>query len=998
LVEYDIEKQIVKVESCFHDEYMSQPIVIPTTASTRTNRRRKKDLIRWSSTPEPEPGPGSGPGARGGKANSNKSTAIDLVTDSEGEDEDVYEIIDEPEVVEVIDEPDVLQQKVVKSLSNKTDQQKAEATVKKCFDLTVLSGDEEDPFLVPSDVDEDERNEQERLVTAMITSTTTTTATKPRRAPKVVLWVDTQLLDARVFEKHALFQFMGEVVYSTSIGTSPDSSSSSSSRMELDGNSGRKEGGGEGHWVLEARTARLMDGLDLYSYRQTILLTRELVLQYQQRGKERENEKEEDEKAEWRKEDDPLLRSIAQELHTSLNTTTSINASTDSNPSATLHAYEFRLESFLTHPRTCTTLFPPRVQKSRYSQILVQERLVLLSAGPSSSKETETKSDKEGEEKKATTQVLVAGLEVLEYTLIPLTPPSPTSGTKCPGAWEERIIYIAKVDTSGFWPLPDLETQALRGKSPAQALVKGYLRSVRATSSHGHGLSSPSFADTTTTSTSAVEDTSNINDTPNSAAAAAGKMSALSIAPITNSTTFTTKQDRPRKTSLYIFARAQPQYLFANSAKNPQKRVLDDRGLVRWWKNTAASVYAESMDPPATITQEQEAEGNRKKTKVKGWWHIPGIETERQAHNVIQSTPSTTTTKSFEWTYGYPDKDSTELANALVPQFPDDPKSRMMQSPSCQGGFVNIRTFWELAAIGEESGAGKITGFFRVVEEAEDEDEGEGEGEGEEVKEAVQEKAVTGTTAGYTKVINFLLDLEFSTLEDARKSTRSWQDRVEIWIRKSVEREAEHALEVEAARRQGQEKEDKEEGKEEGKEKEEKEKGEVVSAARPLWIQKGTVEIMLRHGSGIPPPPTPAVTKDPTTTVTVPTPVATPAVVNTLSAGLIKRKAPIPASTPAATTVTATAAATPAVNVLGAGLIKRKVVAPTSVIPSNDIPAPAVATTVPVVNVLGAGLIKRKAASTSTSSIPITTPETSSAAPVVNILGASSIKKRKTDS
>ncbi|KAK5816470.1 histone H3-K56 acetyltransferase, partial [Linnemannia elongata] len=206
----------------------------------------------------------------------------------------------------------------------------------------------------------------------------------------------------------------------------------------------------------------------------------------------------------------------------------------------------------------------------------------------------------------------------------------------------------------------------------------------------------------------------------------------------------------PQKTSLYIFARAQPQYLFANSAKNPQKRVLDDRGLVRWWKNTAASVYAESM----------------------GWWHIPGIETERQAHNVIQSTTATnnnsSSSKAFEWIYGYPDKDSKELANALIPQFPDDPKSRMMQSPSCQGGFVNIQTFWELAAIGEESGAGKITGFFRVVEEDESEDEGE---KGEEEGEEVQEKAVTGTTAGYTKVINSLLDLEFSTIEDARMST-----------------------------------------------------------------------------------------------------------------------------------------------------------------------------------------------------------------------------------
>ncbi|KAF9145355.1 hypothetical protein BGX30_009365 [Mortierella sp. GBA39] len=336
--------------------------------------------------------------------------------------------------------------------------------------------------------------------------------------------------------------------------------------------------------------------------------------------------------------------------------------------------------------------------------------------------------------------------------------------------------------------------------------------------------------------------------------------------------------------------------------------------------------------------------------------------------------------------------DSKELANVLIPQFPDDPKSRMMQSPSCQGGFVNIRTFWELAAIGEESGAGKITGFFRVVEEDEGEDEGEGE-EGEEV----QEKAVTGTTSGYTKVINFLLDLEFSTMEDARRSTRTWQDRVEVWVRKSVEREAERVQEVEAARRQ-------EQGKEDDKEEEAKEKKrEAVAAVRSLWIQKGSVEVLLRHGSDVPPTPSPAgATQEPTTTTTaVPTSVATPAVVNTLSIGLIKRKAPTPASTTTTTAITTTSASTtapPAVNVLGAGLIKRKVVAPTPVTTSNNTPTPAAAT--PMVNVLGAGLIKRKVAPTSTTPATTTTtvPETSSTAPVVNVLGASFIKKRKTDS
>ncbi|KAG0284570.1 hypothetical protein BGZ96_011071, partial [Linnemannia gamsii] len=670
--------------------------------------------------------------------------------------------------------------------------------------------------------------------------------------------------------------------------------------------------------------------------------------------------------------DDPVLRAIAQELHTSLNSHPATTANNNNNntsfetdsSASTLHAYQFRLESFLTRPRTCTTLFPPRVQKSRYSQILVQERLVLLSAAADPSSSTSSTTDTV---RKESQDVLIAGLEVLEYTLTPLLP-SP-SGDKHPHLQgEERIAYIAKVDTSGFWPLPGLETASLRGKSPAQALVKGYLRSVRATSRHGLSPSSPTSPSTNATATG-ITDTSSSDINSNSATvAAAGQMSALSITPTSTSISSPTLyRSRPQKTSLYIFARAQPQYLFAESAKNPQKRVLDDRGLVRWWKNTAASVYADCLDEASsltttTATQEQEHEGQGKKrkgerkkkgTKVQGWWHIPGIETERQAHNVIQSTTTTASSGTFQWTYGYPDKDSKELANALIPQFPDDPKSRMMQSPSCQGGFVNIRTFWELAAIGEESGAGKITGFFRIEEEADDGFEGEGEGEEEREAENgvmdVKEKAVTGTTAGYTKVINFLLDLDFSTLEDARKSTRTWRDRVAVWEQKSVEKEAEHALEAEAARRQGQQQGEGE--KDNSKKENEETKGDMVVVARPLWIQKGTVEIFLRHASE-------ALTLTTTTSAavspaeTVPAPAASPVVVNTLGMGFIKRKAPTPTSFTTTGTATATATA-PTVNVLGAGLIKRKV-APTSTSTTSApsaTPAPALSAS-PVVNVL----------------------------------------------
>ncbi|KAI8600416.1 histone acetylation protein-domain-containing protein [Dissophora ornata] len=644
--------------------------------------------------------------------------------------------------------------------------------------------------------------------------------------------------------------------------------------------------------------------------------------------------------------------------------------------SDSLHEYEFTLESFLTRPRTCSKLFPPRVQKQRYQRITVQERLILISAGPST-KDAVKNEDSEGQDKKEwdARAVLVAGLEVLEYLLVPLAKEHTKLDTQLP---YERIVYIAKVDTSGCWPLPGLDTG--KGKSPARALVSGYLKAVRSKE-----LSRTLLPNANTTSTTAT----------------AVQMSSLKISPSAITPGVhqdlqeqdqggehgqlqqpkQSNQNITRKTSLYIFARAQPQYLFADSAKNSGKHVLDDRGLVRWWKNMVASVYNNN-----TSSSAQDGPSQTDETKVQGWWHIPGIETERQAMNVIKATsttgsPSSTSASGFSWNYGYPDKGSKEMAHTLIPQFPDDPKSRMMQSPSCAGGFVNIHTFWELAAIGEESGAGKITGFFRVIEEDqahEDNEYGQTGKTAEELASAAAamtastpasasasaKGAVTGTEDSYTRVINFLLGLDFSTAEVSRDSTDQWRDRVKVWIERASKKESEQ----EGNRQQ------------------------------LPWIQKGTVSMQLRHADEI--EKAQEQVSEQTTQSTTPTilekAVSTqqnpPVVVHTLGAGLIKRKTP---SSTTPTSATTPVAPSLAVNVLNPSLIKRKVTAT----PATE--------TAPAVNVLSPNLIKRKSTTTTTTTPaatiatepPMGTPSSSppSSAPAVNVLGASFIKKRKVD-
>ncbi|KAG0074150.1 hypothetical protein BGZ93_001957 [Podila epicladia] len=516
---------------------------------------------------------------------------------------------------------------------------------------------------------------------------------------------------------------------------------------------------------------------------------------------------------------DDVLKSIARELETA-----GVNGSVHHQAPESRNQ-RFHLQSFLTTPERASYLYP---NSKTYHSVHVQERLILLAA--------EIKDHK---------NVLVAGLEVLEYTLVP-HPPS-DAPTSLEPVVPERLIYIAKVDTSGNWPIPGSQSQMKSKRNPVRALVLGYLKAMR---SYKISISSapPSSTEQPTLSTKCMP-----------------------------------------KTSLYIFARAQPQYLFARSIKNPGKHVLDDRGLIRWWKNMVGSAYAQGDDD--------------NKRPIKASWHIPGCESERRAVAITQAGPSSATGEDTSdiWTYGHPYKGVTGRSRDVIPQFPDDPKSRMIQSDSTARGAVDASTFWEMMAISEECGAGRMTGFFRVVEEgsalepfAEVSNKEVPEVDeviGSKVVEAKKEVPGDGKAAvapDYTDIINVLLYLDFATSESSIDSTKKWQSHVNRWMK-------------------------------------------VAKASDPLRIQECKVDVQLPIKCINVEVVSSQVTTTPATPATVP--------INVLGTGMIKRKVVSPA-TPS------TQATTPVVNVLGAGMIKRKV------------------TTAPPVNILGASLIKRKPTTT----------------------------------
>ncbi|KAI1317144.1 hypothetical protein EDD11_008935 [Mortierella claussenii] len=743
---------------------------------------------------------------------------------------------------------------------------------------------------------------------------------------------------------------------------------------------------------------------------------------------------------------DPVLRSIARELVLNLDQTRTPTTHVDSSFRSTprqeheislnqspaqnlvpahdldqdrLHPYEFRLQSFCTRPAICKKLFPLHVQKKRYQKITVQERLILVSVQLHSKQDLVQQAqgldrnqdqDNDGEDREQRSMrheeeldqngyVLVAGLEVLEYLLVPLH-----HDQQHP---VERIIYIAKVDTSGCWPLPGLDTRE-RIKSPAYALVQGYLKAMRTFTSSSATSQSRAVAEPTSSASVGASAATTIADISSLAIVSSAADTDLAPKSTMSRTSITTTV--PAKTSLYIFARAQPQYLFAESAYNPGKRVLDDRGLVRWWKNIVTSVYGPSSAPsadPVDGSSSKQDIGNgvrRKKSRVKAWWHIPGIETERQALNIIQSTSrplSVSSSSPFSWTYGHPDKGSTEMAHTLIPQFPDDPKSRIMQSPSCSGGFVDVNTFWELAAIGEESGAGKITGFFRVTYE--DDEDGKGleakidgdmvvqfaESSTAELIASTVTKAIMpiqhqqGSRDAYTKVINYLLKLDFSTFDKAKQSTVQWFARVDIWRRKIQEK---HEREQQQQQQQQQQPQQPQEPQEDGVS-----SPSSISSLPSPWIQSLKCTVCLRHAmnkanaSEEQQQQSVHMLTITTTSAAGSQAPVTPAVALTLNPGLIKRKV---SDSTALSSVTP-----PAVNVLSSNLIKRKASQAAAVATSCSNAGSS--GTAPVINILSANHIKKRPDTTASETVAPGPQPSPSSVPAVNILGAKFIKKRK---
>lgn len=203
----------------------------------------------------------------------------------------------------------------------------------------------------------------------------------------------------------------------------------------------------------------------------------------------------------------------------------------------------------------------------------------------------------------------------------------------------------------------------------------------------------------------------------------------------------TTRQRKNRQLVLSLFARAQDQYLFPGSVENPQKHVLDDRGLVKWWCRVLEPV----LQAGETWISTKSSKNSHRRSNTQAYLRVPGCdihETRSFFPLQVRSSPTLVSKwhASADPLRDLSGQNPTNPERCLIPRFPDDPKSRFVDEldeeltepppppssvvkeqhrspskgkrPGKWRSVGSLEEFWELMAFRQECSSGRLVGFL----------------------------------------------------------------------------------------------------------------------------------------------------------------------------------------------------------------------------------------------------------------------------------------------
>ncbi|KAI9341411.1 histone acetylation protein-domain-containing protein [Obelidium mucronatum] len=159
--------------------------------------------------------------------------------------------------------------------------------------------------------------------------------------------------------------------------------------------------------------------------------------------------------------------------------------------------------------------------------------------------------------------------------------------------------------------------------------------------------------------------------------------------------------------SIHVFARAQPQYLFPESASNKDKRILTDAQLVSWWAKTLHIACKDAATYFAFVPGEDAMSVARRCGPVFKFGFGFGC------GSTIATAPPSAEDDISEAVITSTSAASTPLRlEELVPRFPDDAKTKALSLLKLEKNASLMDLMTMLETTGECRGS--IAGFFGV--------------------------------------------------------------------------------------------------------------------------------------------------------------------------------------------------------------------------------------------------------------------------------------------
>ncbi|KAJ2517277.1 hypothetical protein GGI11_003197 [Coemansia sp. RSA 2049] len=170
---------------------------------------------------------------------------------------------------------------------------------------------------------------------------------------------------------------------------------------------------------------------------------------------------------------------------------------------------------------------------------------------------------------------------------------------------------------------------------------------------------------------------------------------------------------------VHLFARAQPEYLFAQSKKSSGKHILSDMALIKWWQGTMHLGLGYAVS--AGQSQDDQSADPSCAASIPAHIVIPGSTQSEASLPLLSSSVSNTDNNGLpaesgaasgsfvKWVWGSP-YPKNDLACNCVLQFPDDPITRLLSER--HGAFWSVSMLFEMLAISEECGSGHRTAYI----------------------------------------------------------------------------------------------------------------------------------------------------------------------------------------------------------------------------------------------------------------------------------------------